>query len=50
MTHTIERDELIAEEGWTLCERCAGTGAVDAPYSGSDPSCPKCSGQGAVEE
>ena len=30
------------------CERCDGTGALDAPFSGSDPSCPDCSGEGKV--
>ena len=29
-----------------ICETCHGTGAVDAPYSGSDPCCPDCSGTG----
>ncbi|KKK55055.1 hypothetical protein LCGC14_3078440 [marine sediment metagenome] len=32
------------------CERCDGTGAIDAPYSGSDPSCPECDGEGIVSD
>jgi hypothetical protein len=28
------------------CTRCNGTGAIDAPFSGSDPSCPECDGEG----
>ena len=35
------------EEGQT-CERCNGTGVIDAPWSGSDPSCPDCSGEGRI--
>lgn len=30
------------------CLRCSGTGCVDTPYSGSDPSCPECDGEGWV--
>jgi DnaJ-class molecular chaperone len=29
------------------CSTCDGTGAIDAPYSGSDPSCPDCDGTGS---
>ena len=29
-----------------ICSNCNGTGAVDAPYSGADPSCPVCGGDG----
>ena len=29
------------------CARCKGTGAVDTPYSGSDPVCPDCDGEGS---
>jgi hypothetical protein len=35
------------------CERCGGTGAIDAPSSSDCPSCPDCSGTGeraALEE
>jgi len=32
----------LAREGIYKCERCDGTGVIDAPYSGSDPSCPEC--------
>ena len=28
------------------CPRCDGTGAIDTPYSGSDPVCPECDGKG----
>ncbi len=28
------------------CERCHGTGAVDTPFSGFDPVCPDCDGEG----
>ena len=30
------------------CERCNGTGAIDAPFSDSDPSCPDCDGEGLL--
>lgn len=30
------------------CQRCSGTGAIDAPFSGSDPSCPECDGEGTI--
>lgn len=30
------------------CERCSGTGAIDAPFSGSDPCCPECDGKGVT--
>ena len=33
--------------GWLVCCMCSGTGTIDTPYSGSDPSCPECSGVGA---
>ena len=33
-------------ERW--CETCDGIGAIDAPWSGSDPSCPDCGGEGKV--
>jgi DnaJ-class molecular chaperone len=29
-----------------ICENCNGTGAIDAPFSGSDPCCPECDGEG----
>lgn len=32
------------------CETCGGSGAVDAPFSGSDPSCPACDGEGVAAE
>lgn len=28
------------------CERCGGLGTIDAPFSGSDPVCPDCDGEG----
>jgi hypothetical protein len=31
------------------CPRCYGTGAVDAPTSADDPSCPDCDGEGYAE-
>ena len=37
-------DELTRE----VCHRCNGTGCVDTPYSGSDPDCPQCGGEGWV--
>lgn len=30
------------------CEHCNGTGAIDTPYSGSDPACPDCDGEGVI--
>ena len=30
------------------CVRCNGTGIIDAPFSGSDPSCPNCDGEGRI--
>ena len=44
----IERRELLKSGNGTLCEHCNGTGAIDAPLSGSDPSCPECDGEGVV--
>ncbi len=38
----------LAREGIYKCERCDGAGAIDAPLSGSDPSCPECSGDGVI--
>ena len=32
------------------CETCNGTGAVDAPFSGDDPCCPECDGEGTLDE
>lgn len=31
-----------------MCENCHGTGCVDTPFSGSDPSCSVCDGTGSV--
>ncbi len=31
------------------CDRCNGTGVIDAAYSGVDPSCPDCDGEGWIE-
>lgn len=36
----------IEQDYFNLCPRCKGTGAVDAPFSGSDPNCPDCDGEG----
>jgi len=30
------------------CHICNGAGAVDTPWSGSDPSCPECDGEGVI--
>ncbi len=30
------------------CTNCGGTGAVDTPFSGSDPCCPECDGDGFI--
>ena len=35
--------------GWMVCAQCEGTGAVPAPFSGSDPSCEGCNGEGSFE-
>lgn len=35
--------------GWMVCRACGGTGAIDAPFSGSDPSCEACSGEGGFD-
>lgn len=32
------------------CTRCNGWGDIDAPYSGSDPSCPDCDGTGEDDQ
>ncbi len=32
------------------CDPCLGTGSVDAPFSGSDPCCDECGGQGSVSD
>lgn len=31
-----------------FCERCKGTGCIDTPFSGSDPGCPDCAGEGVI--
>lgn len=31
-----------------VCPNCEGTGAVDAPHSGCDPSCSECGGDGFI--
>jgi len=36
----------VNDDEYEICERCDGTGAIDAPFSGSDPSCPECDGEG----
>lgn len=35
--------------GWMVCQQCSGTGAVSTPFSGSDPSCGACDGEGAFD-
>lgn len=30
------------------CKKCYGTGAIDAPTSADDPSCPECDGEGRI--
>lgn len=42
--------ESPAHELEVLSERCDGAGAIDAPFSGSDPSCPDCSGEGVIHD
>lgn len=44
----IERREGLANGDCAICERCQGTGAIDAPWSESDPSCPECDGEGVI--
>jgi DnaJ-class molecular chaperone len=44
--HMQESWECCTECGHMVCRACAGTGAVDAPFSGSDPSCQECDGEG----
>lgn len=36
--------------GQAQCEWCKGTGAIDAPTSADDPSCPNCDGEGRWEK
>lgn len=36
--------------GVSQCKQCKGTGCVDTPFSGSDPSCPGCDGEGVIHE
>tara|TARA_S200002703_G_scaffold140627_1_gene131989 strand:- start:129 stop:392 length:264 start_codon:yes stop_codon:yes gene_type:complete len=47
-------DEILAREaemdGIFPCENCNGTGAIDAAWSGSDPCCPQCGGEGLLYE
>ena len=39
------------DEAWCeICERCHGTGAIDTPFSGSDPGCPDCAGFGKMDQ
>jgi len=33
----------------TDCDNCDGTGAIDTPFSGSEPCCEICSGTGLIE-
>ncbi len=42
---TEGRAEVATDE---TCQRCDGTGVLGTPYSGSDPSCPDCSGEGVI--
>lgn len=44
-----DKAEVWAEPKIIVCERCGGDGVIDAPYSGSDPSCPACAGEGEIE-
>ncbi len=39
----------IARATKDRCPKCGGSGAVDAPFSGSDPCCPDCGGSGLRE-
>jgi hypothetical protein len=38
--------ECCTECGHMVCRACGGTGAIDTPFSGSDPSCEPCGGEG----
>lgn len=38
--------KVIDAAGIELCTRCGGTGAIDTPFSGSDPDCTECNGEG----
>lgn len=47
--YQIELQNRLAENpGSVVCKQCGGTGAVPAPWSGSDPSCSKCDGEGVT--
>lgn len=48
MTHS-EPFHQCERCGWFVCAHCAGTGAQDAPFSGSDPMCSECGGEGAFD-
>lgn len=34
--------------GVETCDRCSGTGCIDTAWSGIDPSCPDCDGEGVI--
>jgi hypothetical protein len=34
--------------GGVPCSKCGGDGQLDAPFSGSDPSCDECDGMGKI--
>lgn len=42
-----DKDEN-ANPDYESCNHCGGTGSVDTPFSGSDPVCPKCDGDGRI--
>lgn len=42
----IRDHQKIIDTKRKSCPKCYGTGAVDAPTSADDPSCPECDGEG----
>lgn len=44
----VYRIRALIEEAGHECRRCQGTGAIDAPTSDDDPSCPECDGSRGV--
>lgn len=44
----IRDHQKIIDAKRKSCPRCYGTGAIDAPTSADDPSCPDCDGEGHV--
>jgi len=44
------RKAFYAGADVVACERCGGTGTIDAPTSADDPCCPECDGAGSRPE